>query len=73
MSEDDFVIEIIVAMSLSVCNFLDCCNERSIEEAASVEISVSIEGFEVVVLDGAVGSVMGECFLVKAAVGSSMQ
>ena len=45
----------------------------SIEDAATVEICLSIEGFGIDVLDGAIGSVMGECFLVKAAVGSSMQ
>ena len=45
----------------------------SIEDAATVEICLSIEGFGIDVLDGAIGSVMGECFLVEAAVGSSMQ
>ena len=40
----------------------------SIEDAATVEISFSIEGFGIDVLDGAIGSVMGECFLGKAAV-----
>ena len=45
----------------------------SIEDATTVEISLSIEGFGADVLDGAIGSVMGECFLGKAAVGSSMQ
>ena len=57
-----------VSLALLVRNFFDGWNERRIEDAASVEISVAMEGAGVDVLDGAIGGVAEESFAVEATV-----